>query len=43
MRQLTNTAGGTQVAGARTALVSGFGMIKYDRGLCASAAILAGA
>ena len=43
MRQLTNTAGGTQVAGARTALVSGFGMINYDRGLCSSAAILAAA
>ncbi len=43
MRQLTNTAGGTQVHNARTALVSGFGMINYDRGLCASAAILAAA
>jgi acetyl-CoA acetyltransferase len=43
MRQLTRTAGGTQVARARTALVSGFGMINYDRGLCAAAAILAAA
>ena len=43
MRQLTGTAGGTQVEGARTALVSGFGMINYDRGLCSSAAILAAA
>ena len=43
MRQLTNTAGGTQVANARTALVSGFGMINYDRGLCTSATILAAA
>ena len=40
LRQITGTAGGTQVAGARTALVSGFGMINYDRGLCSAAAIL---
>ncbi len=40
MRQLTGTAPGAQVAGARTALVSGFGMINYDRGLCSGAAIL---
>ena len=40
LRQITGTAGGTQVPGARTALVSGFGMINYDRGLCSAAAIL---
>jgi acetyl-CoA acetyltransferase len=41
MRQLAGTAQGTQVAGATLALVSGFGMINYDRGLASSAAILA--
>jgi hypothetical protein len=30
----------TQVTNARHALVSGFGMINYDRGLCTGAAIL---
>lgn len=40
IRQLTNTAGQTQVAGAQRAMVSGFGMINYDRGLCTGAAIL---
>lgn len=29
----TGTAGPTQVPGARRAMVSGFGMINYDRGL----------
>jgi len=29
------------VAGARIGLVSGFGMINYDRGLASGAAILA--
>ncbi|KAG0772515.1 hypothetical protein G6F22_015677 [Rhizopus arrhizus] len=33
LRQLTGTAGGTQVADARIGMVSGFGMINYDRGL----------
>ncbi|MNI76664.1 thiolase [compost metagenome] len=41
LRQLTGTAGGTQVADARIGMVSGFGMINYDRGLCTAAAILA--
>ncbi len=40
LRQVTNTAGGTQVVNAKTALVSGFGMINYDRGVCTSASIL---
>ena len=40
MRQVTGTALGAQVPGARTALAAGFGMINYDRGLCAGAAIL---
>src|SRR5947209_9873375 len=40
VRQLTGTALGTQVENARLGLVSGFGMINYDRGLCSGAAIL---
>ncbi|PQO23346.1 acetyl-CoA acetyltransferase [Rhodobacteraceae bacterium WD3A24] len=43
LRQVTGRAGPTQVAGARRALVSGFGMINYDRGLCSGAVILEGA
>jgi acetyl-CoA acetyltransferase len=42
IRQVTGTAGGTQVAGARRALVSGFGMINYDRGLSSGAAVIEG-
>ncbi|MGN7292733.1 thiolase family protein [Rhizobium sp. SAFR-030] len=41
MRQLLGTADGTQVKDAALGLVSGFGMINYDRGLASSAAILA--
>lgn len=40
IRQLTNTAVGNQVADARHGMVSGYGMINYDRGLCSTAAIL---
>ena len=40
IRQVTGTAGPTQVARAKRAMVSGFGMINYDRGLCTGAAIL---
>jgi len=40
LRQLTGTAGQTQVADATIGLVSGFGMINYDRGLCSGAALL---
>ena len=40
LRQVTGTAGPTQVSNATTALVSGFGMINYDRGVCTSASIL---
>ena len=43
LRQVTGQALGTQVDNATTALVSGFGMINYDRGVCSSAAILRGA
>jgi acetyl-CoA acetyltransferase len=42
IRQLTGSAGPNQVAGARHGMVSGYGMINYDRGLCSAAAILAG-
>ncbi|MEZ2221631.1 thiolase family protein [Rhizobium sp. RCC_161_2] len=41
MRQLLGLAGGTQVVDAKIGLVSGFGMINYDRGLASAAAILA--
>jgi len=40
LRQLTGAPAGKAVARARTGLVSGFGMINYDRGLCCGAAIL---
>jgi acetyl-CoA acetyltransferase len=40
MRQLLGRAEGRQVADARHALVSGFGMINYDRGLCSAAAVV---
>lgn len=42
MRQVTGSAGPTQVKDARTALASGFGMINFDRGLCSGAVILSG-
>jgi len=41
IRQLTKQTLGHQVENARYGLVSCFGMINYDRGLCTSAAILA--
>ncbi len=41
VRQLTGQAEARQLPNARHALVSGFGMINYDRGLCTAAAILA--
>jgi len=40
IRQVTGQANGTQVPHATHALVSGFGMINYDRGVCSGAAIL---
>lgn len=40
IRQLTNQALGNQVKGPIRALVSGYGMVNYDRGLCATALIL---
>jgi acetyl-CoA acetyltransferase len=41
IRQLSDTPLGTQVPNATTGLVSGFGMINYDRGLASGAAVLA--
>ncbi len=42
LRQLTGASLDNQVKDARRALISGFGMINYDRGLCSGAAILEG-
>jgi acetyl-CoA acetyltransferase len=41
IRQLTDEAGPTAVPNARIGLVSGFGMINYDRGLASTAVLLA--
>lgn len=41
IRQLTGEPAGHQVRSAEVGLVSGFGMINYDRGLCTAAALLA--
>ncbi len=43
IRQVTGTAGPTQVKSAKRAAVSGFGVINYDRGLCSAAAVIEGA
>ncbi len=40
IRQLTDSAADNQVPNARHAMVSGYGMINYDRGMCSAAAIL---
>ena len=42
VRQLTGAPLGAAVPDARIGLVSGFGMINYDRGLASGAALLAG-
>ena len=41
LRQLTDKAINNSVSKAKIGLISGFGMINYDRGLCSAAAILA--
>jgi acetyl-CoA acetyltransferase len=41
LRQLTDSALSNQVPNANHAVVSGYGMINYDRGLCSAATILA--
>ena len=40
IRQITGAALGAQVENASLGLVSGFGIINYDKGLCCAAAIL---
>jgi acetyl-CoA acetyltransferase len=42
LRQVTGQTLGKAVPNARRALASGFGMINYDRGLCAGAAVIEG-
>ncbi|MCY4463859.1 MAG: thiolase family protein [Albidovulum sp.] len=42
IRQLTGASLGRQVPEARTAVVSGFGIVNFDRGVCASAVALSG-
>ncbi len=41
LRQVTGQALGIQVADAQVGLVSGYGTVNFDRGLCSSAVILA--
>lgn len=41
--QLRGEAGARQVAQARHAVVAGYGMVQYRYGMCANAAVLAGA
>jgi acetyl-CoA acetyltransferase len=41
LRQLLGSAGPTQVRDAKIGVVSGFGMVNYDRGLASCAAVLA--
>jgi acetyl-CoA acetyltransferase len=43
IRQLTGQTLGARVPKAQHGLVSGFGMINYDRGICSGAAVLAAA
>jgi acetyl-CoA acetyltransferase len=43
LRQVTGRAVGQQVLRASRAVVGGYGMINYDRGLCAAAVVLEGA
>jgi acetyl-CoA acetyltransferase len=43
VRQVTREKLGAQVEDAHVGLVSGFGMINYDRGLCSGAAIIGSA
>lgn len=40
IRQLTFTAGATQIPDCSLGLVSGFGMVNFDRGICSAATIL---
>ena len=40
VRQLRGECGARQVAGARLAVVSGYGMVLYRYGACANAVVL---
>jgi acetyl-CoA acetyltransferase len=40
LRQITGQSLGARVPGAQRGLVSGFGMINYDKGLCSGAVVL---
>ena len=40
IRQLTGQPLGARVADARLGLVSGYGMVTYDRGVCSGAAVV---
>jgi acetyl-CoA acetyltransferase len=40
LRQILQTPLGDQVPDARRALISGFGLVNYDRGICTGAAVL---
>ena len=40
LRQILHQPLGAQVPGARSALISGFGLVNYDRGVCTGAAVL---
>jgi acetyl-CoA acetyltransferase len=40
--QLRGAAGARQVAGARIAAVTGYGMVEYRYGMCANAVVLEG-
>ena len=42
LRQLTGSVLGAEVPDAKIGLVSGFGMVTYDRGLASGAALLSG-
>jgi acetyl-CoA acetyltransferase len=42
LRQLTGQSQQNQVSNARLGLVSGYGMVNYDRGICTAAAMLQG-
>jgi acetyl-CoA acetyltransferase len=40
IRQLTGQTLGARVRDARLGLVSGYGMVTYDRGVCSGAAVI---
>ena len=40
LRQILHCPLGDQVPDAKRALVSGFGLVNYDRGVCTAAAVL---